>query len=199
MSNIRSRHVNDEATKLTKRYSNEYEKVVRLMQQTVLQKKKQIARDVKTIIEYIISDFKNAVSNDYKNRTTSTSSKLKNVELKRKDERLIENVSKIALSESEYVSSSSIRSISLSDKKITASLKKSLMNILNTLTSPFRTARSIFSKFVQFVVRFSNLSPQSTSKIIEKQTEKVLHEELKSPFAKEKILSSRKTVVDDRS
>ena len=36
MSNIKSRHVDDEAAKLMKQYLNEYEKVVRLMQQTVL-------------------------------------------------------------------------------------------------------------------------------------------------------------------
>ena len=36
MSNIKSRHVNDEAIKLMKQYLNEYEKVVKLMQQTIL-------------------------------------------------------------------------------------------------------------------------------------------------------------------
>ena len=36
MSNIRSRHIDDEAAKLMKRYSNEYKKVVKLVQQTVL-------------------------------------------------------------------------------------------------------------------------------------------------------------------
>ena len=36
MSNIKSRHVDNKATKLTKRYLNKYEKVVRLMQQTIL-------------------------------------------------------------------------------------------------------------------------------------------------------------------
>ena len=36
MSNIKSRHVNDKTTKLTKQYLNEYEKVVKLMQQTIL-------------------------------------------------------------------------------------------------------------------------------------------------------------------
>ena len=40
MSNIKSCHINDEITKLTKQYSNKYEKVVKLMQQAVLQKKK---------------------------------------------------------------------------------------------------------------------------------------------------------------
>ena len=137
MSDIRSRHVDDKATKLMKRYSNEYEKVVRLMQQTVLQRKKQIVRDVKATVEYIVFDFKNVVSNDYKNRITFISSKLKDVELKRKDERLIENVSEIVFSENEYVSSLSICSISLSDRKIITSLRKSLMNAFSTLTSFF--------------------------------------------------------------
>ena len=123
---------------------------------------------MKTTVEYIIFDFKNVVSNDYKNRTTFISSKLKDVELKRKDERLIENVSKIAFFKNEYVLSLSIRSTSLSDKKITTSLKKSLMNVFSMFMSSFRIARFIFLKFVQFVVRFFNLSSQSTSKIIEK-------------------------------
>ena len=135
MSNIKSRHVNNETTKLIKRYSNEYEKIVKLMQSTILQKRKQIHRDVKTIIEYIIFDFKNVINNNYKNRTTFTLLKLKNVKLKRKNERLIENVSKIVFFENEYVLSSSIRSISLFNKKITTSFKKSLMNVFNTFTS----------------------------------------------------------------
>ena len=199
MSNIRSRHVNDKTTKLMKRYLNEYEKAVRLMQQTVLQRKKQIARDVKATAEYIVFDFKNVVNNDYKNRTTFISSKLKDVELKRKDERLIENVLKIVFFKGEYVSSSSIRSISLLDRKITASFRKLLMNAFNTLTPSSRTARSIFSRFAQSAVRFFNLSSQSVSKIIEEQAEEILHEKLKSFFAKKKILSSRKTAADDRS
>ena len=36
MSNIKLRHVDNKIIKLTKQYSNEYEKVVRLMQQTIL-------------------------------------------------------------------------------------------------------------------------------------------------------------------
>ena len=123
---------------------------------------------------------------------------MKNVELKRKNERLIENVLKIVFSENEYVSNSSICSTSLFDRKITTSFKKLLMNVFNTFTSSFRIARFIFSKFVQFVVRFFNLSSQSILKIIEKQAKKVLYKKLKLFFAEEKILLSRKTAVDDR-
>ena len=111
-------------------------------------KKKQIHHDMKAIVKYIIFDFKNVVNNDYKNRTIFISLKLKNVEFKRKDERLIKNVLKIIFSENEYVLSLSIRSTLLFNKKITTSLKKSLMNVFNTFTSFFRIVRFIFSKFV---------------------------------------------------
>ena len=123
---------------------------------------------MKIIVEYIVFDFKNVVNNDYKNRTTSISSKLKNVEFKRKNERLIENVSKIISFKSEYVSNLSIRSISLFNRKITTSFKKSLTNAFNTFTLLFRIARFIFLRFAQFVVRFLNLSSQFVLKIIEK-------------------------------
>ena len=92
---------------------------------------------MKTIVKYIVFNFKNVVNNNYKDRTTFISSKLKNVEFKRKNERLIENISKIIFFENEYVSSLSIRSISLFNKKITTSFKKSLMNVFNTFTSSF--------------------------------------------------------------
>ena len=123
---------------------------------------------MKTIVEYIVFDFKNAVSNDYKNRTTFILLKLKNVEFKQKNKRLIENLSKIAFFKNKYVLNLNICSISLFDKKITTSFKKSLMNVFNTFTPSFRIARFIFLKFIQFVVRFFNLSSQSILKIIEK-------------------------------
>ena len=153
---------------------------------------------MRTIVEYIVFDFKNVVNNDYKNWITFISSKLKNVEFRRKNERLIKNVSKIVFFKNKYVLNLNIRSISLFDKEITTSLKKLLMNVFNTFTSSFRIIQSIFSKFIQFVVRFFNLSSQFVLKIIEKQAKEILHEELKSSLAKEKILSSRKTVIDDR-
>ena len=163
---------------------------------------------MKTTVEYIVFNFKNTVSNDYKNRIIFISSKLKNVELKRKSERLIENVSKIILFENEYISNSNIRSISLLNKKIITSLKKSLINVFNTFTPSFRIARfilflqrhsfTLFSKFVQSIVCFLNLSSQSVSKIIEKLTKEVLHAELKSFLTEKEILSSQKIVVDDR-
>ena len=36
MSDIKSRYVDNKTIKLTKQYSNEYKKVVKLMQQTIL-------------------------------------------------------------------------------------------------------------------------------------------------------------------
>ena len=82
MLNIKSHHIDNKTIKLMKRYLNEYEKIVKVMQQTILQKRKQIVYDVKAIVKYIVFNFKNAVNNDYKNRTTFISSKLKDVKLK---------------------------------------------------------------------------------------------------------------------
>ena len=39
MTNIKSRYIKEKTVKLTMKYFNEYEKAVKLMQQTILQKK----------------------------------------------------------------------------------------------------------------------------------------------------------------
>ena len=65
MTNIKSRHIKEETVKLTKKYFNDYEKAVKLMQQTILQRKKQIHRKVKTIANYILINFKNAFNKNY--------------------------------------------------------------------------------------------------------------------------------------
>ena len=42
MTSIKSRYIKEKTVKLTKKYFNEYKKAVELMQQTILQRKKQI-------------------------------------------------------------------------------------------------------------------------------------------------------------
>ena len=44
MSDIKLHHVNNETTELIKLYLNEYDKIVKLMQQTTLQKKTNLSR-----------------------------------------------------------------------------------------------------------------------------------------------------------
>ena len=82
MTNIKSRHIEEKTIKLTKKYFNEYEKAVELMQQTILQRRKQIHRKVKTIANYILIDFKNVFSKNYQNQILSISIILKNVDLR---------------------------------------------------------------------------------------------------------------------
>ena len=67
MMNIKSRYIEEETIKLTKKYFNEYEKAVELMQQTILQKRKQIHRKVRTIANYTFIDFKNFFNKNYQN------------------------------------------------------------------------------------------------------------------------------------
>ena len=144
---IKSRYIKKETVKLTKKYFNEYEKAVKLMQQTVLQRRKQIHRKVKTIANYTFIDFRNVFSKNYQNQILFISVALKNVDLRQKNQRLIENISNFASTVTDYVSSFNIRSISLLDfKKVTASLRKSLMNAFNTFT--------FFSRFARFALLF---------------------------------------------
>ena len=65
MTSIKSHYIEEETVKLTKKYFNEYEKAVELMQQTILQRKKQIHREVKTIANYIFIDFRNVFNKNY--------------------------------------------------------------------------------------------------------------------------------------
>ena len=84
MTSIKSHYIEEKTVKLTKKYFNEYEKAVKLMQQTVLQKRKQIHRKVKTIANYTFIDFKNVFNKNYQNQIFFIFAALKNVNLKQK-------------------------------------------------------------------------------------------------------------------
>ena len=153
ITSIKLRHIKEKTIKLTMKYFNEYEKAVELMQQTILQRRKQIYRKVKTIANYILINFKNVFSKNYQNQILSISAALKNVDLRQKNQQLIKNISNFASTIIDYVLSFNIRSISLFNfKEVIASFRKSLINDFNTFT--------FFSRFARFVLLFSNLSRQ---------------------------------------
>ena len=83
MTGTKSRHIGEQAAKLAKRYPEEYEQAVGLIQQAVLQRRKQIHRRVRATIDYTLSDSRNVVNEGYKNLTALTSTNLKNVDLRR--------------------------------------------------------------------------------------------------------------------
>ena len=82
MVGIKSRHIHEEAIKLAKRYPEEYEKAVGLIQQAMLQRRKQIHRGVRATAGYTLSDFRNAASEGYKDLTAPTFADLEDVDLK---------------------------------------------------------------------------------------------------------------------
>ena len=65
MTSIKSRYIEEETIKLTKKYFNEYKKTIKLMQLIVLQKRKQIHREIKKIANYIFINFKNVFNKNY--------------------------------------------------------------------------------------------------------------------------------------
>ena len=64
MTSIKSRYIKEKTVKLTKKYFDEYEKAVKLMQQTILQKKS-IHQKEKIIANYSFIDFKNVFNKNY--------------------------------------------------------------------------------------------------------------------------------------
>ena len=120
------------------------------MQQTVLQRKKQIHRKVKTIANYIFIDFKNVFSKNYQNQIFFIFAALKNVDLKQENQRLIKNISNFASTIIDYVLNFNIKLTSLFNfKEVTTSFRKSLMNAFNTFT--------FFSRFARSALLFLNL------------------------------------------
>ena len=94
-------------------------------------------------------------------------------------------------------------------KKVTASFRKSLMNIFNTFTSFSRFTRFVllfsnlfqqtsmfFLRFARSVALFFNLSRLFASEITEKQMKETLCEALKFFIAKKDILLMQKIIVD---
>ena len=65
ITSIKSRHIEEKTIKLTKKYFNEYEKAVKLIQQIILQKQKQIHQEIKIIANYIFINFKNVFNKTY--------------------------------------------------------------------------------------------------------------------------------------
>ena len=62
MLRIKDHHIADEIIKLIKKYFNDFDKIVQRLQLVVLQRREKIDRDIKTIIVYILNDFRRVYS-----------------------------------------------------------------------------------------------------------------------------------------
>ena len=91
MLEVKNHHVANETVKLVKKYSINFEKIIKKLQLTILKCKKKMNRDIRATATYILNDFKRAHSKTYSDLFASTREDLRAADLIIKDMRLIKN------------------------------------------------------------------------------------------------------------
>ena len=91
MLEIKDHHIANEVVKFIKKYSINFEKIMKRLQLTVLRRRKKINRGTRALIVYILNDFKRAHSKTYISLFTSTQKDFRTPYLKIRDMRLIKN------------------------------------------------------------------------------------------------------------
>ena len=64
MLNVKDHHITDKAVKLAKKYFNNFDKTIQRLQLVMFQHRKRIDKEIKTIIVYILNDFKRVYSDE---------------------------------------------------------------------------------------------------------------------------------------
>ena len=72
MFEIRNHHVANEIVKLVKKYSINFEKIMKKLQLTVFKCKEKVNRNIRAIAVYILSDFKRAHNKAYSDFSAPT-------------------------------------------------------------------------------------------------------------------------------
>ena len=143
MLEIRNHHVANETVKLVKKYSINFEKIMKRLQLTVLKCKKKMNRNIRTTAVYILNDFKRAHSKTYFDFFALTRKDLRVADLMIRNIKLIKDSQANAFFNNDFVESFSV----------TAS-RVDIIEI-NTSTSSIRTVVFKFSilKIVFVILR----------------------------------------------
>ena len=91
MLGVRNHHVANKIVKLIKKYFINFKKIMEKLQLTVLRRREKINRDIRTIIIYILNDFKRAHSKTYADFSASTRANFRAVDLMIKNMRLMKD------------------------------------------------------------------------------------------------------------
>ena len=89
--NIKDHYVIDKAIKLAKKYFNDFDKIIQRLQFTVFQRCEKIDRKIRTIIAYILNDFRRAYNNELTILFEFNRKNLQKFELIIQEYKLIEN------------------------------------------------------------------------------------------------------------
>ena len=108
MLEIRNHHVANEIVKLVKKYSINFEKIMKKLQLTVFKCKEKVNRNIRATVVYILNDFKRAHSKAYSDLFASTRENFRAADLMIKDMSLIKNFQANASSDDDFVENFSV-------------------------------------------------------------------------------------------
>ena len=91
MLEIKDHYVANEIVKFIKKYSINFEKIIKRLQLTIFKRKKKINRNIQTTAVYILNDFKRVYNKTYFNFSASTRKNFRVTDLMIKNMKLIEN------------------------------------------------------------------------------------------------------------
>ena len=108
MLEVKNHHVADEIVKLVKKSFINFEKIMKRLQLTILKCRKKMNRNIRTIVIYILNDFKRVHSKIYSDFFVSIRKDLRAADLMIKSIRLIKNFQTNAFFDDDFVKSFSI-------------------------------------------------------------------------------------------
>ena len=108
MLEIKNHHVANEIVKLVKKYSINFEKIMKRLQLTVFKCKKKVNRDIRATVIYILNNFKHAHNKIYSDFFTSTRKNLRVADLIIRNMNLIKNFQANVSSDDDFVKSFSV-------------------------------------------------------------------------------------------
>ena len=108
MLEIRNHYVTNEIVKLIKNYFINFEKIMKRLQLIIFKGKEKMSRNIRTIIVYIINDFKRVYNKTYSDFSASIRENLRAADLMIRDIRLRKNFQINAFFDDDFVESFSI-------------------------------------------------------------------------------------------
>ena len=151
MLEIKNHHVADETVKLVKKYSFNFEKIMKRLQLTILKHKKKMNRNIRATVAYILNDFKRAHSKTYSDLSASTRKNLRAADLMIRNIRLIKNFQANASSDDDFVKSSSTTA--------------SRIDIIETNTSTSSTRAVVFKFSISKIASVTSRKTSQAEKI----------------------------------
>ena len=108
MLEIKDHHVANEVVKLVKKYSINFEKIIKRLQLTVFKCKKKMNRDIRATVVYILNDFKRAHSKIYSDFSALTRKNFRAIDLMIRNMKLIKDFQVNIFFDDDFVKNSSI-------------------------------------------------------------------------------------------